>query len=84
LSIDRITSVSERVRLTRDGDVAVIHIDNPPVNALSAGVPEGLASALAEAASDAAVRAVVIIGAGNEGSASAGDNDGRDRWIIPQ
>jgi 3-hydroxyacyl-CoA dehydrogenase len=56
--------VSERVRLTRDGDVAVIHIDNPPVNALSAGVPEGLASALAEAASDAAVRAVVIIGAG--------------------
>ena len=30
------------VNLTLADDVAVVEIDNPPVNALSHGVPEGL------------------------------------------
>ena len=34
--------MSELVSLTKQGDVAVITIDNPPVNALSPGVPEGI------------------------------------------
>jgi 3-hydroxyacyl-CoA dehydrogenase len=31
------------VRISKQDDVAVISIDNPPVNALSPGVPEGSA-----------------------------------------
>jgi len=46
-------------------DVAIITIDNPPVNALSPGVPEGIDGGVARAASDPAVKAVVLIGAGN-------------------
>lgn len=44
--------------------VAVITVDNPPVNALSPGVPEGLDAALDRAAADDGVRAIVVIGAG--------------------
>jgi 3-hydroxyacyl-CoA dehydrogenase len=48
---------------TRDA-VAVITIDNPPVNALSPGVPEGILVALDTAERDPSVRAVVVIGGG--------------------
>jgi 3-hydroxyacyl-CoA dehydrogenase len=48
---------------TRDG-VAVITINNPPVNALSPGVPEGLVEALNAAEKDPSARAIVIIGGG--------------------
>jgi 3-hydroxyacyl-CoA dehydrogenase len=44
--------------------VAVVAVDNPPVNALSPGVPEGLDAALARAAADPDVRAIVVMGAG--------------------
>ena len=47
----------------RDG-VAVIAVDNPPVNALSPGVPEGLAAAIDRAAGDAQAQAIVVMGAG--------------------
>jgi 3-hydroxyacyl-CoA dehydrogenase len=52
------------VRTRRDGDVLVVEIDNPPVNALSPGVPEGLSAALDQAERDADIRAVVVRGAG--------------------
>jgi 3-hydroxyacyl-CoA dehydrogenase len=48
---------------TRDG-VAVITIDNPPVNALSPGVPEGILAAIDTAERDPSVRAIVVIGGG--------------------
>jgi 3-hydroxyacyl-CoA dehydrogenase len=57
--------MAELVRLSHHGDVAVITIDNPPVNALSPGVPEGIESAMQQAVADPQVRAVVIIGAGS-------------------
>ena len=47
----------------RDG-VAVITIDNPPVNALSPAVWEGLDRLVARAVSDPAAAAIVVIGAG--------------------
>jgi 3-hydroxyacyl-CoA dehydrogenase len=47
----------------RDG-IAVITVDNPPVNALSPGVPEGLDAALDRAAADSSVRALIVMGAG--------------------
>jgi 3-hydroxyacyl-CoA dehydrogenase len=52
------------VTLDRQNDVAVITIQNPPVNALSPGVPEGIAASLDEAEQDASVRAIVIVGGG--------------------
>ncbi|HUI82364.1 MAG TPA: 3-hydroxyacyl-CoA dehydrogenase NAD-binding domain-containing protein [Bryobacteraceae bacterium] len=57
--------MNELVKLTRHENVAVITIDNPPVNALSPGVPEGILASLDAAAKDSAVNAVVVIGAGS-------------------
>lgn len=48
----------------KHGAVAVITIDNPPVNALSPGVPEGIVAAVEAANADDDVRAIVVIGAG--------------------
>jgi len=56
--------VSELVRLSHHGGIAVVTIDNPPVNALSSGVPEAILAAVREAAADASVQAIVVRGAG--------------------
>src|SRR5579883_812239 len=56
--------MSELVRVTITSGIAVITIDNPPVNALSPGVPEGISAGIEQAAQDPSVSAVVIIGAG--------------------
>lgn len=56
--------MSELVILTRDGDIAVITVNNPPVNALSPGVPEGIQAALRECCADASVKAIVLMGGG--------------------
>jgi 3-hydroxyacyl-CoA dehydrogenase len=52
------------IALTVRESVALITIDNPPVNAIGAGVPEGIVEALARAAADPTVTAVVVMGAG--------------------
>src|SRR5438105_5054768 len=52
------------VSLSRDGAVALITIDNPPVNALSSDVRAGLIAALDGAIADKAVRAIVLACAG--------------------
>ena len=36
--------MSDLIQLTKHNDIAVITINNPPVNALSPGVPEGIDS----------------------------------------
>ncbi len=56
--------MSELVKFTRRGEIGVITIENPPVNALSPGVPEGIAQSLETAQHDPEVRAVVLIGGG--------------------
>ncbi len=56
--------MNNMVRITKDNDVAVITIDNPPVNALSPGVPEGIWAAIDEMNGDPAVNAAVVIGGG--------------------
>ena len=66
---------SDRVSVSTSGDVAIITVDNPPVNALSAGVPQGLARAFEQTASDEHVRAVVVIGAGRTFIAGADINE---------
>src|SRR2546430_17671018 len=57
--------MSELVKVTRADDIAVITIDNPPVNALSPGVPEEILAAVKAAGDDPAIKAIVIIGAGS-------------------
>src|SRR4029078_4238584 len=56
--------MSQPVTLSARDGIAVITIDNPPVNALSPGVPEGILTALNVAEGDASVRAIVVIGGG--------------------
>ena len=56
---------SDVVRYERVDRVAVITIDNPPVNALSPDVWQGLDDAVRRAAGDPAVDAAVVIGAGS-------------------
>jgi len=51
---------AEPVRVSRESDVAVILIDNPPVNASSQAVRAGLLSAVTAAFADDAVAAMVI------------------------
>lgn len=52
------------VRLSQQEGVQLIHIDNPPVNALGAAVRQGLLAAMAQAEADAGIRAVLIVGEG--------------------
>lgn len=52
------------VTFSRHAAIAVITIDNPPVNALGAAVREGLVAAIAEANADGTVEAIVIAAAG--------------------
>ncbi|HLH20287.1 MAG TPA: 3-hydroxyacyl-CoA dehydrogenase NAD-binding domain-containing protein [Bryobacteraceae bacterium] len=56
--------MADLVSVSVEEDVAVITINNPPVNALSPGVPEGIRSAIAAAAGNPKVRAIVMIGGG--------------------
>ena len=53
-----------QVRTERDGDVLVILIDNPPVNAGSLEVRRGLLQAIAQLEGDSRLRAGVLLGAG--------------------
>jgi 3-hydroxyacyl-CoA dehydrogenase len=52
------------VRVEREGDVAVVVIDNPPVNAASARVRAALLDAVQAIDRDPTVQAAVLIGAG--------------------
>jgi len=56
--------MSDLVEVSRQGDIAVITINNPPVNALSPGVPEGIARAIEQVNHDDSIRAAVLLGAG--------------------
>jgi len=69
------------VSLERDGGIALIAIDHPPVNALSMEVRAGLVSALDEAVADPAVRAIVLCSAGASFCAGA---DIREFEAAPQ
>ncbi|MFI5011897.1 MAG: 3-hydroxyacyl-CoA dehydrogenase NAD-binding domain-containing protein [Hyphomicrobiales bacterium] len=59
------------VEVKRMGDVALVTIDHPPVNALSQAVRSGLEGAAKSLGADSAVRAIVITGAGRCFSAGA-------------
>jgi 3-hydroxyacyl-CoA dehydrogenase len=56
--------MSDLIQLTKDGDIAIVTINNPPVNAISPGVPEGISAAIDQINEDGTVRAAVLIGGG--------------------
>ena len=56
--------MSQLVRYEITDGVAVVTIENPPVNALSPAVWEGIDKAVARAVADPAAEAIVLIGAG--------------------
>ena len=56
--------MSDLVGYDKCGSVAVITVQNPPVNALSFGVPDGIIDGLEKAAGDDEVVAAVLIGGG--------------------
>ena len=58
------TAVNSVTDLSRAGEIAVVTINSPPVNALSADVRNGLRDGIAKAAADPEVKAIVVICAG--------------------
>lgn len=56
--------MSELVRLSVEGGIGVITIENPPVNALSPGVPEGILEGVKSFGERDEVDAIVLIGGG--------------------
>jgi 3-hydroxyacyl-CoA dehydrogenase len=66
--------MSQLVRYDVRDRVAIITIDNPPVNALSPGVPEGISAAIDRAGHDTGADAILLIGAGSTFIAGADIN----------
>jgi 3-hydroxyacyl-CoA dehydrogenase len=81
----------QQVQYRTENQIAILTIENPPVNALSPTVQESLRDAIARAMQDSDVDAVVLIGAGNTFVAGADikqlermANAGVVRSILPQ
>jgi 3-hydroxyacyl-CoA dehydrogenase len=56
--------MSDLVQYSTQQQIAVLTIDNPPVNALSSGVPEGIEAGLKRALADDSIVGIVLIGEG--------------------
>jgi 3-hydroxyacyl-CoA dehydrogenase len=72
--------VASAVSVQREGAVAVVLIDNPPVNALSRPVRLGLLAAMRELDADKSTQAIVISGSQNQFIAGA---DIREMTLPP-
>ena len=73
------------VRLEKEGDVGVIIVNYPPVNALGPGVSEGIIDCLNQANADPAIKAMVLMGDGRSFIAGAdirGFGTGRKRLPL--
>jgi 3-hydroxyacyl-CoA dehydrogenase len=80
-------SDSPVVRFEKDGDIGVIIVNYPPVNALGPGVSEGIIEGLNKGNADASVKAMVLMGDGRSFIAGAdirGFGTGRKRAPIGQ
>jgi enoyl-CoA hydratase len=65
--------MGEFVSTQQDGAVAVVTIDNPPVNALSAALLEELEAEIERLDADDDVRAIVLVGAGERAFVAGAD-----------
>lgn len=58
------TRMNDLVRQTRSGEIAILEIDNPPVNALSQALRQALLDAFIRVDADAAIKGIVLAAAG--------------------
>ena len=56
--------MSNLVLASKDGEIGILTVNNPPVNALSPGVPEGIVEGVERFEKDETVRAIILIGRG--------------------
>jgi enoyl-CoA hydratase len=63
----------ELVSVGRQGDVAVVTIDHPPVNALNEAVVDGLDATFADLGADESVRVALVCGAGDRAFVAGAD-----------
>ena len=56
--------MNDLVQTSKDGDIGILTVNNPPVNALSPGVPEGILAGVEQFENDDTVKAIVLIGGG--------------------
>src|ERR1700709_2358120 len=80
-------SDSPVVRLEKDGEIGVIIVNYPPVNALGPGVSEGIIDSLNRANADAGIKAIGLRGRGGSfiaGGDIRGFGTGRKRAPIGQ
>jgi enoyl-CoA hydratase/carnithine racemase len=61
------------VRLKKEGSIATITLDNPPVNAASTTLMQALHARLDEVEQDADIRCVILAGAGEKAFCAGGD-----------
>src|ERR1043166_4792310 len=64
-------AINAVVDLAGDGDIAILSINSPPVNALSQQVRQGILDGIRKAIADASARAIVVICEGKTFSAGA-------------
>ena len=57
--------MGDLVTFAKSGNIGVITVNNPPVNALSPGVPEGISESIDQLQKDDGLNAAVLIGSGN-------------------
>src|SRR5437588_6694713 len=57
--------MSDLVQFAKSKDIGVITINNPPVNALGPGVPEGISEAIDQLLRDDELKVAVLTGSGN-------------------
>jgi enoyl-CoA hydratase len=75
--------VTATAYLERHGHVAVLTLDHPPLNIITAEMRPSIVSALAEVAKDDSVRCLVVTGAG-ERSFCAGADLGEEADLTPE
>ncbi|MBV8818591.1 MAG: enoyl-CoA hydratase/isomerase family protein, partial [Acidobacteriaceae bacterium] len=56
--------MNELVSRSQQGEIGILTVNNPPVNALSPGVPEGIQAGVEAFGNDEAIKAIVLIGGG--------------------
>ena len=56
--------MSDLVQSSKSGEIGILTVNNPPVNALSPGVPEGILAGVEAFDKDDSVKAIVLIGGG--------------------
>ena len=60
-----------KVNYSVSGNIAILEVDNPPVNPLSSGVRAGLAECIEKANSDGTIKGIILTGAGRSFIAGA-------------